>query len=148
MELGIIGTILAIMVITERNPVRGVMQMIGVFVMIAMMLLEEGVEYMGIMIIIVYVGAIAVIFVFIVMMIAARKESRGAIKRIGIGIAVGGIVWMGIEEIGIEMIREEYKIEEIPMRIGQIMYTECRKEVVVAGIILIVGLIGGIRLVR
>lgn len=60
--------VLAILVITARSPIVAVLYLIGVFVMAASYLVVLGVTYVGLTYLVVYVGAVAVLFVFVVMM--------------------------------------------------------------------------------
>jgi NADH-ubiquinone oxidoreductase chain 6 len=62
----------AILVITAKNPVISVMFLISVFLNVAGYLVLMGVAYLGLVYIIVYVGAIAILFLFVVMMLNLR----------------------------------------------------------------------------
>ena len=62
----------AILVITAKNPVISVMFLISVFLNVAGYLVLMGVSYLGLVYIIVYVGAIAILFLFVVMMLNLR----------------------------------------------------------------------------
>jgi NADH-ubiquinone oxidoreductase chain 6 len=62
----------AILVITAKNPVISVLFLISVFLNVAAYLVLLGVAYLGLVYIIVYVGAIAILFLFVVMMLNLR----------------------------------------------------------------------------
>jgi NADH-ubiquinone oxidoreductase chain 6 len=65
-----IGAVLSgILVITAKNPVISVLFLISVFINVAGYLVLMGVAYLGLVYIIVYVGAIAILFLFVVMML-------------------------------------------------------------------------------
>lgn len=67
------GAILSgILVITAKNPVISVLFLISVFINVAGYLILIGVAYLGLVYIIVYVGAIAILFLFVVMMLNLR----------------------------------------------------------------------------
>ena len=61
-----------ILVITSNNPVISVLFLISVFLNVAGYLVLLGVAYLGLVYIIVYVGAIAILFLFVVMMLNIR----------------------------------------------------------------------------
>lgn len=68
-----IGAVLSgIMVITAKNPVISVLFLIAVFVNVAGYLVLLGVAYLGLVYLIVYVGAIAILFLFVIMMLNLR----------------------------------------------------------------------------
>lgn len=61
-----------ILVITAKNPVISVLFLISVFINVAGYLVLMGVAYLGLVYIIVYVGAIAILFLFVIMMLNLR----------------------------------------------------------------------------
>jgi NADH-ubiquinone oxidoreductase chain 6 len=68
-----LGAVLSgILVITAKNPVISVLFLISVFINVAGYLVLMGVAYLGLVYIIVYVGAIAILFLFVVMMLNLR----------------------------------------------------------------------------
>lgn len=84
----------AAMVIIARNPVHAVLFLILTFFNAAGLFVLLGAEFLALLLIIVYVGAVAVLFLFVVMMLdvdfAALKA--GFIKHATVGAVVGGIV--------------------------------------------------------
>jgi NADH-ubiquinone oxidoreductase chain 6 len=73
LDLLALGAILSgIMVITAKNPVISVLFLIAVFVNVAGYLVLLGVAYLGLVYLIVYVGAIAILFLFVIMMLNLR----------------------------------------------------------------------------
>ena len=73
LDLLALGAILSgIMVITAKNPVISVLFLISVFVNVAGYLVLLGVAYLGLVYLIVYVGAIAILFLFVIMMLNLR----------------------------------------------------------------------------
>lgn len=67
--LSYLAVLLAILVITSRNPVVSLLYLIGLFVDIAIYLISLNLTYLGLSYITVYVGAIAMLFIFVIMMI-------------------------------------------------------------------------------
>jgi NADH-ubiquinone oxidoreductase chain 6 len=73
LDLLSLGAILSgIMVITAKNPVISVLFLIAVFLNVAGYLVLLGVAYLGLVYLIVYVGAIAILFLFVIMMLNLR----------------------------------------------------------------------------
>jgi len=67
--LEILIIISTIAVITSKNPVHSILFLILVFLNTAILLISHGIDFLGIFIIIVYVGAIAILFLFVLMML-------------------------------------------------------------------------------
>jgi NADH-ubiquinone oxidoreductase chain 6 len=86
----------AILVITSKNPVISVIFLIFVFCSAALYLIVFGISFIGISYIIIYIGAIAVIFLFIIMMINIKLTDILEIgsqftKNIPLAIAIGSL---------------------------------------------------------
>jgi len=83
----------AFMVIAARNPVHSVLFLILAFVNAAGLFVMMGAEFLAMILIVVYVGAVAVLFLFVVMMLdvdfAALKQ--GALQYLPLGVLIGGI---------------------------------------------------------
>jgi len=76
------GSVLSgILVITSRNPIISVLFLIAVFVNVACYLILLGINFIGILYIVIYVGAIAILFLFVVMMINVKLAE---IQQVGI----------------------------------------------------------------
>jgi NADH:ubiquinone oxidoreductase subunit 6 (subunit J)/NADH:ubiquinone oxidoreductase subunit 3 (subunit A) len=67
--LSILAIISAIFVITTQNPIYSVLNLIVLYILVAFYLMFKGITYIGLSYIIIYVGAIAILFLFILMMI-------------------------------------------------------------------------------
>jgi NADH-ubiquinone oxidoreductase chain 6 len=86
----------AVLVITSKNPVISVLFLIFTFVNAAVYLILSGIVFIGISYIIIYVGAIAVIFLFIIMMINIKltdilEEGSQFTKNIPLAIVIGSL---------------------------------------------------------
>ena len=68
----IITLVLSLMVISARNPVNAVLFLVSVFVMTAIIFIILGAEFFAVLLFTVYVGAIAILFLFVVMMFNLR----------------------------------------------------------------------------
>src|SRR6201986_1293338 len=84
----------AFMVISSRNPVHSVLFLILAFFNAAGLFVLLGAEFLAMMLVIVYVGAVAVLFLFVVMMLDVdfAALARGARQNMAIGAAVGVVL--------------------------------------------------------
>ena len=84
----------AFMVIASRNPVHSVLFLILTFVSASGLFVLLGAEFLAMILIVVYVGAVAVLFLFVVMMLDVdfAELKAGFIKNAPVGLLVGGIV--------------------------------------------------------
>ncbi|AHB49566.1 NADH:ubiquinone oxidoreductase subunit J [Hyphomicrobium nitrativorans NL23] len=84
----------AAMVIVARNPVHAVLFLILTFFNAAGLFILLGAEFLAMLLVIVYVGAVAVLFLFVVMMLDVdfAELRAGFIKNAPVGLLVGGVV--------------------------------------------------------
>ncbi len=85
----------AFMVVAARNPVHSVLYLILAFFNSAALFLLMGAEFIAMILVIVYVGAVAVLFLFVVMMldINVAELRQGFLKYLPIGAAVGLVLF-------------------------------------------------------
>jgi NADH-quinone oxidoreductase subunit J len=83
----------AFMVIAARNPVHSVLFLILAFVNAAGLFMLMGAEFLAMILIVVYVGAVAVLFLFVVMMLDVdfAELKQGVLQYLPIGMLIGGI---------------------------------------------------------
>ncbi|MFG1400822.1 NADH-quinone oxidoreductase subunit J [Xanthobacter sp. V0B-10] len=81
----------AFMVISSRNPVQSVLFLILAFVNAAGLFLLIGAEFLGLILVVVYVGAVAVLFLFVVMMLDVDfvELRQGFLQYLPIGVLIG-----------------------------------------------------------
>ena len=84
----------ALMVISARNPVHSVLFLILGFFNAAGLFVLLGAEFIAMILVIVYVGAVAVLFLFVVMMldISFADLRRGAMQYVPMGLGIGGVL--------------------------------------------------------
>lgn len=84
----------ALMVITARNPVHSVLFLILAFFNASGLFVLLGAEFIAMIMVIVYVGAVAVLFLFVVMMLDINFSDlrKGAMQYVPFGIVIGGIL--------------------------------------------------------
>ena len=84
----------AAMVIVSRNPVHSVLFLILAFVNASGLFVLMGAEFLAMILIVVYVGAVAVLFLFVVMMLDVdfAELKHGVLQYLPVGVLVGGIL--------------------------------------------------------
>ena len=152
----------AAMVIISRNTVYSVFFLILVFVSVSILFMMIGAEFLGMIMLIVYVGAVAVLFLFVVMMLniteqLAKKPSRkGFINNISVGTIIGIIIFL---ELLVVLGGWKYKGVFTPLSatnlnleisnthsLGNVLYTDYIHLFQISGMILLVAMIGAITL--
>ncbi|MCF8495957.1 MAG: NADH-quinone oxidoreductase subunit J [Alphaproteobacteria bacterium] len=148
----------ALMVITARNPVHSVLFLILSFFSAAALFVLLGAEFVGLILVIVYVGAVAVLFLFVVMMldIDFAHLRKGAMQYVPVGIAVAAVL---LGELGMLYLSWNAAPDALlnrgapgallagptnTERLGQLLYTHYAFPFQVAGLILLAAMIGAI----
>ena len=156
----IIAIFSSLMVITSRNTVNSVFFLILDFISVGCLFIMVGAEFLGMIILIVYVGAVAVLFLFVVMMlnVAEQKQSWFIGKKsthipgglivsvlifLQLLVVIGG--WKYKDNI---MSSSTLNISEISNthQLGLVMYTDYILYFQIAGVILLLSMIGAILL--
>src|ERR1700748_460680 len=83
----------AVMVVVSRNPVHSVLFLILAFVNASGLFVMMGAEFLAMILIVVYVGAVAVLFLFVVLMpdVVFSELKQGVLQSLPIGLLIGGI---------------------------------------------------------
>jgi NADH-quinone oxidoreductase subunit J len=144
------------LVVSSRNPVHSVLFLILAFFNAAALFLIAGAEFLAMILVVVYVGAVAVLFLFVVMMLDVDfEELRGGLQRYaGIGAAVGIalLVEFAIALGGWKLAptAERVSFSPIPTNVsntaalGRVLYTDYIFLFQAAGLVLLVAMIGAI----
>src|SRR3984885_4884205 len=92
----------AVMVIASRNPVHSVLFLILAFFNAAALFVLLGAEFLAMILVVVYVGAVAVLFLFVVMMLDINFGAlrRGMGQYIGLGSVVGLVLLLELIGVG------------------------------------------------
>jgi len=146
----------AMMVVAARNPVHSVLFLILAFVNAAGLFVMMGAEFLAMILIVVYVGAVAVLFLFVVMMLDVdfAELKQGLLQYLPIGLVIGGIfvgellfvalTWVigsGIPQAITAPIPSKIPNTEA---IGLVLYTRYVYFFQAAGMILLVAMVGAI----
>jgi NADH-quinone oxidoreductase subunit J len=145
----------ALMVIASRNPVHSVLFLILAFFNAAALFVLLGAEFLALILLIVYVGAVAVLFLFVVMMLDVDFEElrRGALQYLPLGGLVGMILVAELSLVAIWALVPA-STSAIPHAapphltnteaLGRVIYTDYVYYFETAGLILLVAMIGAI----
>jgi NADH-quinone oxidoreductase subunit J len=146
-----------VMVITVRNPVHAVLFLILAFFNAAGLFVLLGAEFLAMILVIVYVGAVAVLFLFVVMMLDVdfAELRAGFAKYLPIGMAVGIILLAELILVvggwaiapggrnGLNPIPDAAHVTNAEA-IGRVLYTKYAYFFQLAGMVLLVAMIGAI----
>ena len=155
----LVAVLSALMVISARNPVHSVLFLILSFVNAAGLFVLLGAEFLAMILVVVYVGAVAVLFLFVVMMLDINfvKLREGFLQYLPFGALLGIVL---IIELGILFLTKSFsenslsKFVELPIineventkLIGQVLYTNYFYLFQISGLILLVAMVGSITL--
>ena len=156
-----IAIVSAIMVTASKNTVHSVFFLILDFISVSCLFIMIGAEFLGMIMLIVYVGAVAVLFLFVVMMLNVAQQknqwflSSQSSRHIPIGLIIGTIIFF---ELIIVIGGWKYKPELFEKAnstssfegisnthsLGQILYTDYIHIFQISGMVLLVAMIGAI----
>jgi len=156
----IIAVVSAIMVTASKNTVHSVFFLILDFISISCLFIMIGAEFLGMIMLIVYVGAVAVLFLFVVMMLNVAQQKnqwfagQTTSKHIPVGLIISTLIFF---EIIIVVGGWKYKPEIFDINnslantsvsnthsLGQILYTDYIHVFQISGMILLVAMVGAI----
>ena len=156
----IIAVVSAIMVTVSKNTVHSVFFLILDFISISCLFIMIGAEFLGMIMLIVYVGALAVLFLFVVMMLNVAQQknqwfaSQESSEHIPVGLIISTIIFF---ELIIVIGAWKYKPDLFDINnsldtfyvsnthsLGQILYTDYIHVFQLSGMILLVAMIGAI----
>ena len=156
----LIAVVSAIMVTASKNTVHSVFFLILDFISISCLFIMIGAEFLGMIMLIVYVGAVAVLFLFVVMMLNVAQQKnqwfagQSTSKHIPVGLIISTLIFF---EIIIVIGGWKYKPEIFDINnslantsvsnthsLGQILYTDYIHVFQISGMILLVAMVGAI----
>ncbi len=146
----------AVMVIVSRNPVHSVLFLILAFVNASGLFILMGAEFLGMILIVVYVGAVAVLFLFVIMMLDVdfTELREGFLEYLPFGLVIGAIFLAELLLVGggwvINPDVAKSVTSTIPTNVsntealGLVLYTTYIHYFQIAGMVLLVAMIGAI----
>ena len=154
--LATVTLVAGVCVVSARSPVHSVLFLILAFFSAAGLFVMLGAEFLAMLLVVVYVGAVAVLFLFVVMMLDVDFEAlRGGFQRhAGIGMAVGGLLLTELLLVfsGWKLApnADRLRLSPIPATVsntealGRVLYTDYIFLFQASGLVLLVAMIGAI----
>ncbi len=154
-----ICTISAANILIQRQPIYSALSLIVTFVSLAGIYLQMHAEFIAVMQVVVYTGAIMVLFVFVIMLLNARSEQESPHRLRLMKYLVPPLVILLIFEVGWVIFRsfpdETVQISGIPtsmagntQSIGRMLFTSYVLPFELTSILLLVGIVGAILLAK
>ena len=153
----LIAVFSALMVISSKNPVHSVLFLILSFINASGLFILLGAEFLAMILIVVYVGAVAVLFLFVVMMLDINfiKLRKGFLQYLPFGLLLGivlltelTIIFYSDNLANMSLVKYSatpvFKEIENTKDIGLVLYTDYFYVFQICGIILLVAMIGSI----
>lgn len=157
--LATVVVVSGLLVVTARNPVHSVLWLILAFFSAAGLFVLLGAEFLAMLLVVVYVGAVAVLFLFVVMMLDVDfvKLREGYAQYLALGAIVAGILLAEMIMVSIAVVQGGAAAEATaPVvagadmtnveAIGRVLYTDYIYFFQAAGIVLLIAMIGAITL--
>lgn len=152
-------TILSVLVVTRKNPVHSVLLMLILFIHIAALYLFLNAEFLAAVQIIVYAGAILVLFLFVIMLLNLKKEAvvRKFQNQWPLSAGIGALLIIFLvsilSKISVIAPLGEYTVERTQsegamMLIGKVLYTQYLLPFEIASLVLLVAIIGAVVLAK
>jgi len=152
--LAIVLVVAAFRVITAKSPVTAVLFLILAFANAAMIWILLGAEFLALLLVLIYVGAVMVLFLFVVMMLDVKMEvlRAGARAYLPMGIIIGLILVLEMSFVLQQTWGDVGPAAQMPddynnaRALGELMYTEFVYAVQVGAVLLLVGMVAAISL--
>ena len=150
--LSVMALFSALMVITSKNPVYSVLWLILVFFSISGHYLLLNAQFLAIVNIIVYAGAIMVLFLFVIMLLDLKEEERRKIRKFSLlagVVSVGAIVGIFVKSLlatspGADLPTPQLEGATIPL--GRLLFTNYLLPFEIVSVLLLVAMVGVILL--
>jgi NADH-quinone oxidoreductase subunit J len=154
--LALISVVAALRVVTAKNPVHSVLFLILTFFSAAGLFVLLGAEFLAMLLVVVYVGAVAVLFLFVVMMldIDFAKLRQGYVQYLPIGLVIAAVLLVEMIIVSGAVADRGAAKGNLPMvaganisnaqSIGRVLYTDYVYYFQAAGMVLLIAMIGAI----
>lgn len=156
LALAIPSALFALGVVLNANPVRAALCLVGNFLLLGIIYFTLGAQLLGITQIMVYAGAIMVLFLFVIMVLKLRQAKDDEPQR-DVKVFVAGL--LGVSVFMVVFSQIIFPLSHFPSRmapanwgtpqtIGSVMYTQFAWPLLVASVLLLVGVVGSILLAK
>lgn len=152
--LSLVLVVAAFRVITAANPVTAVLHLILTFFTASMLWMLLGAEFLALLLVLVYVGAVMVLFLFVVMMIDVRVDSlgKGLKTYLPLGLTIGAVMVLEMAFVLVKTWFDAGPAADMGAdynnthALGTLMYSEYVFAIEVGSVILLVGMVAAIAL--
>ncbi len=145
-----------ISVVVQTHPIRSAISLIGVMVSLAALYLMLGGEFIAAAQVLVYAGAVMVLFIFVIMLLNAEPESQGVrswpVRLLGIPTLV---IFLGVVSFAVQKLypKEERVVfggfeSGTPRDLGELLFTDYLLPFEVTSVLILVAIIGAVVLAR
>lgn len=157
--LAAVATVSGLLVVTARNPVHSVLWLILAFFSSAGLFVLLGAEFLAMLLVVVYVGAVAVLFLFVVMMLDVDflKLREGYARYLPLGAIIAAVLLVEMIIVSVAVVQggaaaglpapgaPDVSVTNVEA-IGRVLYTDYVYFFQAAGIVLLIAMIGAITL--
>jgi NADH-quinone oxidoreductase subunit J len=157
--LATVAVVSGLLVVTARNPVHSVLWLILAFFSSAGLFVLLGAEFLAMLLVVVYVGAVAVLFLFVVMMLDVDflKLREGYARYLPLGAIIAAVLLVEMIIVSVAVVQggaaaglpapgaPDANVTNVEA-IGRVLYTEYVYFFQAAGIVLLIAMIGAITL--
>ncbi|GAB5466061.1 MAG: NADH-quinone oxidoreductase subunit J [Candidatus Kapaibacteriales bacterium] len=155
--LGILAIATAIGTVASKNPVVSAVTLVGHFVMLAGLYLTLQAQFMSVLQVLVYAGAIMVLVIFVIMLLNLGREEtlteKFDVRRV-VAIMIGGtlllqfaIIYLGKAGIEYEASADAYRVGEVE-NLGKVLFTDYLFQFEAITLVLLVAVMGALILAR
>jgi NADH-quinone oxidoreductase subunit J len=153
---GVICVVGAINLVAQRHPINSALSLIVVMGALAVLYLLLGAEFVAAVQVIIYAGAIMVLFVFVIMLLNAGAEERGHGTKVAFGLGIPGVIVLsGILIYGL-WARDPAAATAVPIgalygspaEIGRLLFREFLLPFEVTSVLILIAIMGAVLLAR
>jgi len=147
--IGVVST--ALLVVLNRNPVGSALSLVATMVLAAMLMIQTGAFFLGVVQVLVYAGAVMVLFLFIIMLLDVREEAGKVWNpaNLVLGAAVSGCLGYAIFRVAgqfasgpdVTALSEPEGGDDVRL-LGLALFSEHAAPVIVIGFLLLVAMAG------
>ncbi|ODV64588.1 NADH dehydrogenase subunit 6 [Hyphopichia burtonii NRRL Y-1933] len=146
--MNLISGISSLLAIGILSPVQSILFLILLFVSTAICLYNQGFILMGILYILIYVGAIAILFLFILSLLKIDYTAQGTVSPLIITLLTISLIPLDITYETYGIITEVNNVYNELITVGNILYTEYAILLGVTGVVLILSVVGAISITK
>lgn len=146
--MNLISGISSILAIGLLSPVQSILFLIILFVSTAISLYSQGFVLMGILYIMIYVGAIAILFLFILSLLKIDYNNNNSISSFTLAFLIILFIPLDLSYENIGISETVYTTYNELITVGSLLYTDYAILMIITGIILILSVIGAISITK